>query len=67
MLAEGGLASGSQADFEEEHGIDGDDEETKAVEAGEFCQSAGLTSVKRKQPTSVGTAGRRPSAKRARN
>ncbi|GMK58730.1 hypothetical protein CspeluHIS016_0601720 [Cutaneotrichosporon spelunceum] len=56
MLADYGLTSGSQADFEEEQGIDNDDEEAKAVEAGEFCHPGGHGSTKRKRITSVGTS-----------
>lgn len=67
MLADVGLASGSQADFEDEQGVENDDAETKAVEAGEFCKPSRVEWAKRKQPTSVGSAGRTPSAKRPRS
>ncbi|BEJ07117.1 hypothetical protein CcaverHIS641_0403860 [Cutaneotrichosporon cavernicola] len=66
MLTDCGMASGSQADFEEEQGIDNDDDETKAVEAGEFCHPVGHGSGKRKQPSSGGSTGRTISVKRTR-
>ncbi|CAK9787011.1 TBPIP-domain-containing protein [Cutaneotrichosporon oleaginosum] len=66
MLTDCGLAPASQVDFEEEQGVEGDDEDTKVVEAGEFCQPAGHVSVKRRQPSSVGKPGHTSSAKRAR-
>lgn len=65
MLADGGLCAGPRSDFEEEQGMEGDDDETKAIEAGEFCKPAEVVPLKRKQvpTTSVGTAARTCSAK----
>lgn len=68
MLSDGGMFSGPRQDFEEEQGVDLDDEEARNVEAGEFCKpisGGGGGASKRKQVhTSVGNSiARTPSAK----
>lgn len=67
MLTDGGLCSGPRSNFEEEQGVEADDDETKTVEGGEFCQPSKIIPTKRKQATtsvgSTATTAGKPSAK----